>query len=363
MAKKAKLDRDFLSKPGDTILDTIEYLKMSQAELAERMGRTAPKINDLISGKEPITTATAFQLERVLDIDADFWINREATYRAQLARIEEEEKVECWIPWAKEQPVRELVKCGYIKDEGFSVKTVIQLLLFYGVATPQQWETVCVPQYATGTKFRKSQAFQSSIASISAWLRMGEIEMRKLKLAEFNREGFKQALEDIKVLVVNHPHDFAHRLKRRCAAAGVAVVYTRCLPHAPISGATRWIGGNALIQLSDRYKTNDHFWFTFYHEAGHILLHGKKELFLEEAIDYSPDEEKEEEANTFAAKTLLPEKFITDVGDRISDDDIVNVATKYNTHPGVVVGRLQHIGRLPYNVGNKFKEKLSLFDD
>jgi HTH-type transcriptional regulator / antitoxin HigA len=362
MPKKAKLDRDFLSKPGDTILDTIEQMKMSQAELAERMGRTAPKINDLISGKEPITTTTAFQLERVLGIDADFWINREATYRTQLARIEEEEKVECWIPWAKQQPVPELAKCGYIQDKDFSVKTVIQLLLFYGVATPQQWESVCVPQYAGSAKFRKSEAFQSSIASISAWLRMGEIEMRDIDLPAFDKDVFKECIEEIKNLVAKHPQDFAQKLQRKCKTAGVGLVYTRCLPHAPISGATRWIGGNPLIQLSDRYKSNDHFWFTFYHEAGHILLHGKKEVFLEEAKDYTPDHQKEDEANAFAAKWLLPEKFVDELQDEISDSDIMNVATKYNTHPGIVVGRLQHIGRLPYHRGNKFKEKLSLFD-
>jgi len=41
------------------------HVKMSQSELAERMGRTPSKINDLISGKEPITVATALQLEKV----------------------------------------------------------------------------------------------------------------------------------------------------------------------------------------------------------------------------------------------------------------------------------------------------------
>ena len=78
---KLKDERELLSKPGDTILETIEHIKMSQVELAERMGKTPSKINDLISGKEPITRVTAFQLEKVLGIDAQFWLNREMLYR------------------------------------------------------------------------------------------------------------------------------------------------------------------------------------------------------------------------------------------------------------------------------------------
>jgi HTH-type transcriptional regulator / antitoxin HigA len=361
--KKQKLSKRLISKPGDTIIELLEHYKMSQSELAERMGKTASKINDIINGKEPITIQTALQLEKVLgpEPDAQFWLTRESVYREKLARLEEEEQMVQWISWAEMHPLREIKACGHIVAEK-GIEAVKQLLLFYGIASPKQWETVCVPQYATDTKFRKSEAFKNSIASISAWLRMGEIDMKSMTLPGFDKELFRQNIEEVKTLVVRQPKDFAKKLQKKCAEVGVAVVYTRCLPHAPISGATRWIGGNPLIQLSDRYKTNDHFWFSFYHEAGHILLHGKKDVFLEEANEFTPNKEKEEEANALASKYLLPENFVDELPDNISDRDIVNVAAKYNTHPGVVVGRLQHIGRLPFSSGNRFKEKLSLFD-
>ena len=92
-------ERELLSKPGDTILETIEHVKMSQVELAERMGKTPSKINDLISGKEPITLTTALQLEKVLGIDAQFWLNREMLYREKLLRLEQEEAVEKYVDW------------------------------------------------------------------------------------------------------------------------------------------------------------------------------------------------------------------------------------------------------------------------
>src|ERR1700741_3310751 len=103
-----KDERKLLSKPGDTILETLEELKMNQAELAKRMGKTPSKINDLISGKEPITITTAIQLEKILGIATQFWMNRETLYREQLTRIEQEEALEECLDWLKQQPVKEL---------------------------------------------------------------------------------------------------------------------------------------------------------------------------------------------------------------------------------------------------------------
>ena len=67
-----------------------------------------------------------------------------------------------------------------------------------------------------------------------------------------------------------------------CAHAGVAVVFVQELPNTGISGSTQWLTPTkALVQLSLRYKTDDQLWFTFFHEAGHILAHGKRQVFLE----------------------------------------------------------------------------------
>ncbi|HVT85193.1 MAG TPA: HigA family addiction module antitoxin [Chitinophagaceae bacterium] len=359
MSTQLKDERELLSKPGDTILETLEHIKMSQAELAERMGKTPSKVNDIISGKEPITVTTALQLEKVLNIDAQFWLNREMKYREKLSRIEQEEALEECVDWLKQQPVRELKKCGYIKSERIGTDMVAECLQFYGVASPVQWHLMYVNDYAK-TNFRKSEAHQTALGSMAAWLRIGEIEMRKLDLPDFNKEAFKKKLSEIKPLIANHPDDFAKQLQEECISAGVALIYTMCLPKAPVSGATRWIGGNPLIQLTDRYKANDHFWFTFYHEAGHVLLHGKKDIFIEEFEGYQPDKEKEDQANTFARNWLLPEQFNDELPFRIVEEDVMPLAEKYNTHPAVVVGRLQYLGLVSYSFGSKFKEKVTL---
>jgi HTH-type transcriptional regulator / antitoxin HigA len=353
-------ERELLSKPGDTILETLEELRMSQADLAKRMGKTPSKINDLISGKEPITIATAIQLEKILGIATQFWMNRETLYREQLSRIEQEEALEECIDWLKQQPIKQLKEYGYIKSDKVGTPMVEEFLKFYAVDSPKQWEEVYAAEFAN-TSFRRSKDNAIAIGSITAWLRIGEIEISKIKLPEFDKIKFKKTLESVLVLVEEHPEDFAEKLKELARQSGVAVVYTIGLPNTSISGAVRWIGKNPLIQLTDRYKTNDQFWFTFFHEVGHIYLHGKKDIFIEEFEGYELNKEKENEANYFAANWLLSENFIQDLPDKeLTLRDIRLIAAKYKTHPAIVLGRLQKLNRVKYSFGNDLRMKVDL---
>lgn len=355
-----KDERELLSKPGDTIVETLEHMRMSQAELGKRMGKTPSKINDLVSGKETITVATAVQLEKVLGINTQFWLNREASYREKLLRLEQEEFLEQCVSWLDHQPVKELQQSGFIKSQKKDTAMVHEFLHFYGVDTPKQWESLYVQDYAE-TSFRKNNTYTTALGSMAAWLRIGELGMRNVDLPEYSKDKFKETLSALLSLVRQHPEDFAGQLRDACRKAGVAIVYTPGLPKAPISGATRWVGKNPLIQLTDRYKTNDQFWFTFFHEAGHILLHGKKEVFLENFEGYERDEEKEKEADEFSENWLLPKDFISDLpAGTITEKDVKRIARTYDTHPAIIIHRLQKQEIVPYHFGTDLKMRVVL---
>ncbi len=107
MNKKLQAEQELISPPGDDILETIEHLKMTRAELAARLGKTIQNVNDLISGKEAITLNTAMKLEKVLGISAEYWMNREKRYRAKLTRIEEaqqEPTIDFAGAWSENEP-------------------------------------------------------------------------------------------------------------------------------------------------------------------------------------------------------------------------------------------------------------------
>ncbi|GAB4325947.1 MAG: ImmA/IrrE family metallo-endopeptidase [Bacteroidales bacterium] len=362
MSDKSDIARSVISPPGDTIKETLEYTGMNQAELAERMGRPKEKINDIIHGREPITTKTAFQLERVLGIPASFWINRENSYRKELYELQQEEEFEKKSKWLSLFPVREMKKLGWLPDTKEKHKLVDSLLKFFGIASPAEWEKIYIDNRVS-VAFRTSLAFTSSPQAVSVWLRKGELQANEVHLQDYNKKGFKSALTQIKELAYLMPDDFSVRLQSICAKNGVAVVFTPQLPKAPISGATRWYHGKPLIQLSGRYKTNDHFWFTFFHEAAHILYHGKKEIFLESQDDTNPDPKKEEEADRFAANFLLSEnefKQITEQSE-LSENTIIEFAHKFRTPAGVIVGRLQRQGYIQYSQWNNLRQKIELF--
>lgn len=351
-----------LSPPGDTLQETLDAIPMSQAELAERMGRPKEKVNDIIKGREPITTATAFQLEKVLSIPASFWMNREKEYRRQLYEWDQQEQLVQWENWLKEFPVAALKKLGWLPDVKEKHILVIALTSFFGVASPNEWERIYLDQ-EVAVSFRISLANTQNPHAISAWLRIGELQAKQLAIVKYSRKMFKECLNDIKELAFQHPRNFPQQLQSICARCGVALVYTPNLPKAPISGAVRWFQNNPLIQLTGRYKTDDHFWFTFFHEAGHIIEHGKKDVFLEE-IEGSPiNEQKEEEANAFAERWLIKDNEIKEIiaNAPLSEQKISTFSDRYRVPPGVIVGRLQHKGVISRKVGNRMKQKIELF--
>lgn len=352
---------DNVSPPGDTLLDILEEQNMSQAELARRMGRPTKTINEIIRGKAAITSETALQLERVLSIPADFWASREQNYRQYLARVEEKKQLRQYVTWANQFPLSAMTKLGWIEAIDDPLRRCVQLLHFFSIASPNQWETIwdkCLVNY------RKAKSFESSAYALSAWLRQGERIAQEIYCHPFNPQAFRELLMGpIRSLTQLPPEQFQDELVRLSAEVGVAVVFLPQIPGARVSGATRWLSSDkALIQLSLRYKKDDHFWFTFFHEAGHILLHGKRDLFLE-TEESGEEATKEQEADSFAANTLIPpDKMDWFLQHKVqpglypSQLFVQQFAQEIGVSPGIVVGRLQHDQILPYTHLNGLKQ-------
>lgn len=365
MSKEYQIKRELLSPPGDTIQETIDKIEMNQYELAERLGKNIKNVNQIIKGKEPISTDTAIALEKVLGIPADFWLERERQYRRELTEIMFDEYLEQCREWIKDFPTKVMTRLGWIPKVDNSIELIKVILSYFGIASPEQWQKIYIKD-KDSVAFRMSLAHTNEPQAISAWLRKGELDARQLKLNEYAKETFKAALEEIKNISYKHPNNFRERLQQICVESGVALIYTPNLPKATISGAARWIFNTTvpLIQLSGRYKTNDHLWFTFFHEAGHILLHGKKDIFLENVKGSVVNNQKEKEADLFARKWLLGNDNynVLTHSPIITENLILKFSKKVKTHPGVIVGRLQHDGFLDHSEHNKLKLKINLFE-
>ena len=349
---------DYASPPGDTLQDLLDDVGMSQTELALRLGRTSKFVNELVQAKAPLTPDTALLLEKVFDIKADYWNNRERHYRETLARLKEEHRLAEKVDWLEKVPYRDMVKQGWITGFATKLDQLREVLRFYGVASPEQCEALW--EYtANAAHFRRSPAFDLDAASTEAWLRKGEIDAQKIGCAPYAEAVFRQALAQIRAALVGLT-DFGARVVDECARAGVAVVIVPELPRTCAHGATRWLSpAKAVIQLSLRYKTDDQFWFSFFHEAAHVLLHKKRAIYVEQE-GQSGDSEKE--ANSFAADALIsPAAWRTFIAsaNATTTVGIKEFARRIELPPGIVVDRLQHEKRLPWqSYANDLKAKI-----
>ncbi|VTR62449.1 XRE family plasmid maintenance system antidote protein [Actinobacillus pleuropneumoniae] len=354
--------------PGETLLDTLEELNMTQAELAKRMNRPTKTINEIIKGKAEITPTTALELEMTTGVPAQLWNNLERNYRTQLASIKERESFIEQIDFLDAIPVKEMIKRGWIQKYKDSVDQLVEVLKFYRLSTVEAWDAIWGNELADNVAFRKALTYESDKGAISAWLRQGEIEAEKIICQPFDKQKFRFLLQnDVRELTTeSNPEVFLPKLIKLCSDVGVAVVLIKELPKCRVNGATYWVSSDkAVIQLSARYKSDDHLWFTFFHEAGHIVLHGKKETFLETGNKTEEEVLKEQEADKFASETLIPSNLYNKFSLRrifISHQTVTDFAEEIGIAPGIVVGRLQHDGMIPYTHLNKLKIRYTWAD-
>jgi len=357
MARQNQYKPQSVPHPGETLAEKLEEMEMGPKEFGLRTGKPEKTIIAVMKGESSITPDMAVQFEGVTKIPANFWMNHQRGYDEFMAREKRKTVIDEAVAWAKQFPLADMVKKGWLPQVATIQEKTIEVLAFFGFSNFTAWEDYYFNQQLK-VAFRISLAQTKEPYAISAWLRKGELQASELEAQEYSEKKFKEALSKIKSIMAEHPDGFFEQLQRICLEAGVKVVPTPNLLKAPICGSTRWINDTPLIQLSGRYKRNDSFWFTFFHEAGHIILHGKKDIFLED-VDYTDkDLEKEKEADEFAIKWTLSEKEEAEILEMpsLNEDDVRNFARKFNTHPAIIIGRLQHKEFIPYSVGREFIE-------
>ncbi len=355
--------KDLISPPGDTLLETIGHKGISQTELAQRMGRPLKTINEIIMGKTAIMPETALQLERVIGIPASFWLERERLYRLELAEIKDAESFLASKDWVNQFPVTEMLKLSWIECNRDTISLTNALLRFFSVADQSSYDNYYQGNLYSSA-FRISERESKNSHAIVAWLRRGDIQAESIDVPVFDARKFKAALPQFKELMAENPSDFFLKLQTISARCGVKVLFTPCLPKAPISGATRWQNDTPLIQLTGRYNRNDIFWFTFFHEAGHIILHGKKDVFLE-GIGHSVEKEiKEKEADDFAIEWTLTGKEEREISQSmpLTAQAVSGYAKKYGTHEALIIGRMAKLNYIHDSIGwtHGFFQKVEL---
>lgn len=345
---------DYAVPPGWTLEEALEDLSMNQADLARHTGLSEKHISQLIKGEAPVTFDTAIKLERATDIPARLWNNLEHTYRATLARLAEEAELSEQIDFLEELPTAAMVSMGYLTKQVKKTERLREVFEFFGVVNRSAWERVWNPTL-NSVAFRKKPV--SDRGALAVWLRLGERQVAQITCQPWDAKAFTDSLYRIRALTEERNPDIWYpKLVQECASTGVAVVTVPEVKGAKVNGASRWLTPNrGLIQLSLRYKWSDIFWFSFFHEARHILDMHKRPIYVNSS---DSDHEEENRADAFARDFLIPPQHTPVLKNLQTLNEVKKFAEEIGIHPGIVVGRLQNDKIWPHHWGNRLRQRL-----
>jgi HTH-type transcriptional regulator / antitoxin HigA len=349
-----QLNADWFSKPGDSIRSVMQRRGITVNALAAHLNGGAQALRGLLDGTLPIDRERAKVLAATLGGTRDFWLNRQAHYeraldRAVTAALREADQ------WLEQVPAPEAKRRGTL-SEAATRDELRRRLAFFNVADLRSWQER-YGRLCHHTRFRTSNSFTSANAAILLWLRYGELAADMVPTQPWDSRKLQDRLASIRSLSrIGQPTRFLPKLRALCAEAGVAVVIVKTPPKCHASGASRMVTTDkAMLLLSFRYRSDDQFWFTVFHEIGHLLLHGAKP-FVDD--DVTPEDDSECEANEFASRCVVPDNRFSEFqklpGDR---DSVLRFAVSVGVAPGLIVGQMQYLRMIEHNQLNTLKRR------
>lgn len=340
---------DWATPPGASIARLLSAKELPAEELAEELGLDDAGFDLLIAGERRITADIAATLSEYLGSTAEFWLRRDEIYYAEIDRLSVAHSSNL-DEWTKCLPTRQMSQFGWIRKNLRSNNLADELLKFFGCESISEWKAI----YTSGldaVSFRTSSSFHADDLATLAWKRAGEIQASQIDLCEFSRSDFNRLLPELKRLgFIRDPKELVANLRARLAQVGVALTTARAPAGCRASGAT-WIleQGNPIIHLSFRHLSDDHFWFTLYHEAAHIALNHGEHVAYDTKCAANLVDRAEREADSLASKLLVPLEVSEWIKSRIPNGrNVISAARKAKVTPGVVVGQLENAGAIPF---------------
>lgn len=347
------LEPRWASAPGETIASALSERGTALSDFATQVGLQDREVQRLLLGDYSITVDLARRLADVIGASASFWLTREAQFLEDRARVEADR-------WSLELPITQMVSFGWVEKPKTWQERIAVSLDFFGVADVEAWEAR-YDREVFSTHYRTSPSFDLESPATTVWFRAAErVVDARGSIPEFDRVAFAGVLPTVRHLTRQRdPNKFIPELVRIGAECGVHIVVMRAPSGCPASGASRVYNGRPLIQLSVRYLTDDHFWFTFFHEAGHVVNHQLEFGFID-ILETGDDDEFEQEANDFATACLLGpdgQQHHKVVRQRWAHHDIVREASALDVAPGILVGQLQYANSVPKSHLNRLKRR------
>jgi len=335
-----------VSPPSSTILRRISNLGIDFKLFRDYLELGVEEFGKLIHDRLEINDKIAYQLSKILGGSEVFWKNRYQNYLEETfisnQRVYNDNKVTLdELCMSRETDIDNLLN-------DFLYSSFEYLVLDY-------FESPLI-------LYSRTQRFEPSPINIANWIRECEKEAEFLIydgiVAKFSREVLDERLpEIISYSKVNRVNNILSCIQELCFDCGVIVLFKSSQSGYGVSGFTkRILKDYRLVVITDRYKNNAAFWFTFLHELSHCLLHN----LMNPLIHYSDDEfqlaslktdnvYEEKEANNYVESLLFPENVKYYIRQCNSYNDIIRLAVKFDISASLIVAQIHREKLAPYN--------------
>ena len=344
--------RSFIATPpGATIKEQLNDRGMSQKEFAARMDMSEKHISKLINGDVQLTPETAVRLEMVLGVPAKFWNNLEAIYREKIIKAESENAMDKDVELSRNLPYAEMAKFGWVPQTRKSREKVVYLRKYFEVVELSLLGNERITRIAC----RRLAITEKSDFALMAWAQRAKIMARDIQTEPISIKKLISVIPEIRKMTVMKPEEFCSKLKDCLADCGIALIFLPHLKGSFLQGATFLDGKKIVVGLTARGRDADKFWFSLFHELGHIVLG-----HIGQPNGTSDDDEKD--ADKWSGDTLIEKKkfdVFRQKGD-FSEQSVLGFAKQQGIAPGIIVGRMQIEGMIEYSMLNNLKDKYEI---
>lgn len=321
--------------PGYYIKEIIEESGLTQEDFAKRLDTTPKNLSLLIRGEQSLSIDIAMKLSRMIGTSVSYWLNLQNSYDALIAEFKSKEEL------AQERKIFEYFDYKYFR-ENYGLpdlprkkdEQIRRVREFLNVAT---LSVLIKRDMAVSFRSSTGDIAEGSTVKANAMVQIATNKALKIDAPRFNKRKFEEAVKYALTLTRNH-EEFYPLIRKAFLEAGVIFVILPNISGSRTNGATKKVGDNIMLMVNDRRLNADSFWFTLFHEIGHII-NGDYGISFDKETG-----EQEEAANKYAEDSLIPpEKYQEFLDGKRFDLQAIRIfADQIERDPGIVLGRLQN---------------------
>ena len=336
--------------PGFYIEEIIEELEMTQEEFAKRLDVSAKTISKLINAQISLSDEIASRISLMLGISAATFINLQKTYDLKVLEIEKTQKLNTQKNIIKDIDYNYFIHNNILPATKNIEEKIENLCSFLRVSSLALLKK---PDLLASFRTSVQTVTEKNIVNANVWLQTAINFGLNKSVDPFNEKKLKDSIPEIRAMTLMSPKDFLPKLEKIFKECGVAFVLLPSLKNCGVNGVIKWYGDKVILALNDRNSYADTFWFSLFHEIGHILQQKKKKTIINDKNLSQTSEDLETEADQFARNVLFPQKeydtFLNCGPHGFTYDRICFYANRMGIHPGIIIGRLQHDGYISYS--------------